>query len=50
MERCFEISTVGPDAKALAPQREQLMAAVLGNSGDTRAPFAQLMTDKSGTS
>ena len=27
-------------------ERTALMAAVLGSSGDTRAPFAQLMTDK----
>lgn len=48
VERCFEITTVGPDASKLVENRTALMSAVLGSSGDTRAPFAQLMTDKFG--
>ncbi|CAK9045726.1 Pumilio homolog 5 (APUM-5) (AtPUM5) [Durusdinium trenchii] len=45
VERCFEITT---DASKLVENRTALMSAVLGSSGDTRAPFAQLMTDKFG--
>ena len=46
VEKCFEISTDGPDASKLVEERTALMSAVLGSSSDTRAPFAQLMTDK----
>eukprot|EP00434_Breviolum_minutum_P023397 symbB.v1.2.020640.t1/scaffold1718.1/size104949/5 len=48
VERSFEITTVGPDAGRLVTARTALVSAALGSSGDTRAPFAVLMTDKFG--
>jgi len=48
VEKCLEVTSVGPDADGLEAERTALMAAVLGSAGDQRAPINQLMTDKFG--
>lgn len=49
VEKCFEVSTVGPDAEYLKEDREALYRIVLGEPGEAaNAPLQQLMHDRFG--
>lgn len=49
VEKCFEVSTIGPDAEFLREDREALYRIVLGDPADVaNAPLQQLMHDRFG--
>lgn len=48
VEKCFEVSTKGPDAEFLCEEREALFRSILGNEDDPNSPLRQLMHDKFG--
>jgi len=49
VEKCFEVSTVGPDAEFLKEDRDALFRTVLGDPADAaNAPLQKLMHDRFG--
>lgn len=48
VEKCFEVSTVGPETDQLKESREALFNTVFGEQEEKHSPLRQLMCDKFG--